>query len=172
MLVPPHHRPRARRILADLGVALRAWIAGQLAAMVLLGLLTTLGLALLGTPFALAFGTFAGVAAIVPFFGTLASTVLPALFALTVGGVPKALAVAGLGIGVHLIEANFVAPILMERQVHLPPVLTIAAVLIMGKLLGTIGLLVAVPILAVLMILLRHLLIGAVYGDPINGAKT
>ncbi|HEX5386172.1 MAG TPA: AI-2E family transporter [Gemmatimonadales bacterium] len=167
-LVPPARRPLAERILDDLGVTLRAWVAGQIVAMTLLGLLTTLGLWLLGIPFALAFGTFAGVAAIVPFFGTLFSTVLPALFALTVGGLPKALAVAGLGVAVHLIEANFVSPVVMERQVNLPPVLTIAGVLVMGELLGTIGLLVAVPVLAVVLVLVRHLLLGEVYGDQLT----
>ncbi len=169
-LIPPARRPLARRILADLGITLRAWIAGQIAAMALLGLLTTLGLWLLGVPYALAFGVFAGVAAIVPFFGTLASTALPALFALTVGGLSKALAVTVLGIVVHLIEANVVAPMVMERQVKLPPVLTIAGVLLMGRLFGTIGLLVAVPVLAVCLVLVRHLLLGEVYGDPVAAA--
>jgi predicted PurR-regulated permease PerM len=119
-------------------------------------------------PYFLAFGVFAGVAAIVPFFGTLVSTILPALFALSVAGVPKALLVAALGVVVHLIEANLVAPQVMERQVNLPPVLTIAGVLLMGRLFGTIGLLVAVPILAVIMVLVRHILLGELYGDPVS----
>jgi predicted PurR-regulated permease PerM len=166
-LVPPARRPLALRILPDLGTTLRAWVVGQITAMFILGLLTTLGLWILGVPYFLAFGVFAGVAAIVPFFGTLVSTILPALFALSVAGVPKALLVAALGILVHLIEANLVAPQVMERQVNLPPVLTIAGVLLMGRLFGTMGLLVAVPIIAVIMVLVRHILLGEVYGDPI-----
>jgi predicted PurR-regulated permease PerM len=167
-LVPPSHRRLTRAILTDLGMTLRAWVVGQLVAMMLLGLLTTLGLWLLDVPYFLAFGVFAGVAAIVPFFGTLLSTVLPALFALGVSGLGKAIAVAGVGVGVHLIEANFVAPYVMERQVNLPPVLTIAGVLLIGKLFGLAGLLVAVPILAVVMVLVRHILLGEVYGDPVD----
>ncbi len=164
-LVPPPRRPLVRRILPDLATTLRAWVIGQITAMLILGLLTTLGLWILGVPYFLAFGVFAGVAAIVPFFGTLLSTILPALFALSADGVPRMLAVAALGIVVHLIEANLIAPQVMERQVNLPPVLTIAGVLIMGKLFGTMGLLVAVPVLAVIMVLIRHILLGAVYGD-------
>lgn len=167
-LVPPARRPLALRILPDLGTTLRAWVVGQITAMFILGLLTTLGLWILGVPYFLAFGVFAGVAAIVPFFGTLVSTILPALFALSVAGVPKALLVAALGVVVHLIEANLVAPQVMERQVNLPPVLTIAGVLLMGRLFGTIGLLVAVPILAVIMVLVRHIVLGELYGDPIS----
>ena len=87
-------------------------------------------------PYFLAFGVFAGVAAIVPFFGVLLSTVVPALFALGAFGVTKALLVAALGVVVHIIEANFVAPVVMERQVNLPPVVTIAGVLLIGKLFG------------------------------------
>jgi predicted PurR-regulated permease PerM len=167
-LAPPSHRVLTRAILTDLGITLRAWVLGQLVAMLLLGLLTTFGLWLLGVPYFLAFGVFAGVAAIVPFFGTLLSTVLPALFALGVSGLGKAIAVAGVGVGVHLIEANFVAPYVMERQVNIPPVLTIAGVLLIGKLFGLAGLVVAVPILAVVMVLVRHILLGEVYGDPLD----
>jgi predicted PurR-regulated permease PerM len=167
-LVPPAHRRLARVILYDLKLTLHAWVVGQLIAMVLLAALTTLGLWVLGVPYFLAFGVFAGIAAIVPFFGTLFSTLIPALFALGVAGLGKAIAVAALGIGVHLIEANFVAPVVMERKVNLPPVITIAGVLLIGKLFGLAGLIVAVPILAFVMVLIRHILMGEVYGDSVS----
>ena len=167
-VVPPSRRRLAREILADLGSTLRAWVVGQAIAMVLLGGLTTLGLWALGVPYFLAFGVFAGVAALVPFFGTLFSTLLPALFALGVAGLPKALAVLAIGVGVHLIEANVVAPVVMERQINLPPVITIAGVLLIGKLFGLAGLVVAVPILVLVLILVRHILLGEVYGDRMS----
>ena len=170
-LVPPGRRQLGRIILYDLKVTLRGWVVGQLIAMVLLAALTTLGLWILGIPYFLAFGVFAGIAAIVPFFGTLLSTLVPALFALGVFGLPKALAVGALGIGVHLIEANFVAPVVMERQVNLPPVVTIAGVLLIGKLFGLAGLIVSVPILTFIMVLIRHILLGEVYGDPVSEVK-
>src|SRR5438093_5536672 len=55
--------------------------------------------------------------------------------------------------------------LIMERKVSLPPVLTIASVLVMGTLLGVIGLIVAVPVLAVTMVFLRHIVQGEIYGD-------
>jgi predicted PurR-regulated permease PerM len=170
-LVPPARRPLARVILYDLKLTLHSWVVGQIIAMVVLAALTTLGLWVLGVPYFLAFGMFAGLAAIVPFFGTLASTLVPALFALGVMGLGKALAVTALGVGVHLVEANFVAPVVMERKVNLPPVITIAGVLLIGKLFGLAGLIVAVPILAFVMVLVRHLLLGEIYGDPISELK-
>lgn len=166
-LVPPRRRPLARNILADLRVTLRAWVVGQLVAMVVLALLTGIGLWILGVPYFLAFAAFAGVAAIVPFFGVLFSTLIPALFVLGVGGFAKAIAVLILGVVVHLIEANLLAPVVMERQVNVPPVVTIAGVLLIAKLFGFAGLIVAVPILAFVMVLIRHILLGEVYGDPI-----
>jgi predicted PurR-regulated permease PerM len=170
-LIPPARRALTRVILYDLNLTLHAWVVGQIIAMVVLAVLTTLGLWILGVPYFLAFGIFAGIAAIVPFFGTLFSTVIPALFALGVAGLPKAVAVTLLGIGVHLVEANFVAPVVMERKVNLPPVITIAGVLLIGKLFGLAGLIVAVPILAFVMVLIRHILLGEVYGDPISEVK-
>jgi predicted PurR-regulated permease PerM len=170
-LIPPSRRPLGRVILYDLKLTLHAWVVGQIISMVLLAVLTTLGLWALGVPYFLAFGVFAGIAAIVPFFGTLFSTVVPALLVLGVNGLPKAVAVILLGIGVHLIEANFVAPIVMERQVNLPPVITIAGVLLIGKLFGLAGLIIAVPILAFVMVLIRHILLGEVYGDAVSEVK-
>jgi predicted PurR-regulated permease PerM len=170
-LVPPARRPLARVILYDLKLTLHSWVVGQIIAMVVLAALTTLGLWILGVPYFLAFGIFAGVAAIVPFFGTLFSTLIPALYALGIAGFPKAVAVTLLGVGVHLIEANFVAPVVMQRKVNLPPVITIAGVLLIGKLFGLAGLIIAVPILAFVMVLIRHVLLGEVYGDPISEAK-
>ena len=96
-LVPPGRRPLARSILADLRTTLRAWVVGQILAMVLLAALTTLGLWVLGIPYFLAFGVFAGVAAIVPFFGVLFSTLLPTLFALGALGLGKAIGATAAG---------------------------------------------------------------------------
>ena len=100
-----------------------------------------------------------------PFFGSLVSTLLPALFVVGTGEWVRVVAVIALGVVVHVVEANLVLPRIMERKVALPPVLTIAGVLIMGTLLGAIGLVVAVPILAVTMVLLRHVLQGEIYGE-------
>lgn len=163
-LFPPLHRDLVRNVLADLSRTLRSWIVGQLTSMTLLGVLTTIGLWALGVPYWLTFGLFAGVAAIVPFFGTLISTLLPALFVLGASGGPgRALAVIGLGVLIHLIEGNLVSPLIMQRQVNLPPVLTILSVLIMGKLLGPVGLLVALPTLVLLDVIVRRVLMNRIY---------
>lgn len=166
-LVPPRFRELAQRILKDVAATLRAWVVGQLLAMLFLGVLTACGLVALGVPYWLAFGAFTGLVAVVPFFGTLVSTLLPALFVIGGENWVKVIAVILLGVVVHLIEANVIVPRIMERKVSLPPVLTIASVLIMALLLGPIGLIVAVPVLAVTMVVVRHVLQGAIYGEGV-----
>jgi predicted PurR-regulated permease PerM len=166
-LVAPRHRGVARRIVTDAAATLRAWIVGQLLAMLVLALLTAVGLLVLGVPYWLAFGIFTGLVAVVPFFGTLVSTLLPALFVVGSGDWAKVVAVITLGVVVHLVEANVVVPRIMQKRVHLPPVLTICSVLIMATLLGPIGLIVAVPVLAVTLVLVRHVLHAELYGEGV-----
>ena len=165
-LFAPRHRAIAMRVFDDTAATLRAWVVGQLIAMAVLASLTAIGLWILGVPYWLAFGIFTGLVAIVPFFGTLVSTLLPALFMVASGDWLKVLLVLLLGVLVHVFEANIVVPRIMQRKVELPPVLTIASVLVMGSLLGAIGLIVAVPVLCVTMVLIRHILHGEVYGEP------
>lgn len=168
-LFPPIHRDLVRDVLGDLDATLRSFIVAQLTAMAFLAAITALGLYLLRVPFWLPFGVFTGIVAIVPFFGTLVSTVLPALFVLNGSGIGSfspfghSVLVVLLGVVVHLIEGNVVAPLVMSRRVDLPPVLTIMSVLIMGKLLGGMGLIVAVPTLAATMVIVRRILITRIY---------
>ena len=166
---PPVHRDLVRDVLHETADTLRRWIIGQLLAMLILAAFTALGLYLLDVPFWLPFGIFTGAVAIVPFFGTLVSTVVPALFVLGgpgfygIGPGGHALLVILLGTVIHLIESNVVIPLITANRVHLPPVLTIMSVLIIGKLLGPLGLLVAVPTLAVIMVVVRRILVNRIY---------
>ncbi|MDP1889805.1 MAG: AI-2E family transporter [Gemmatimonadaceae bacterium] len=164
-LTPPRHRDTARDVIRAATLALRAWTFAQLLAMFVLGALTAVGLWALGVPYWLTFGIFTGVVALVPFFGTLVSSLLPALFVLADGDWVRALLVVVFGFVIHFIENNLVNPLIMHKHASLPPVLTIMSVLICGKLLGPMGLLVAVPGLAVLLVLLRKLLVERGYGS-------
>jgi predicted PurR-regulated permease PerM len=163
-LFPPVHRDLVRDVLSGLGETLRAYIVGQLAAMFVLGGLTAIGLAAIGVPYFLTFGVFSGIAALVPVFGVLLATTIPALFVLGgPDGVTKALLVIGVGTLVHVIAGNLVSPLIMSKKVDLPPVLTIIAVLIAGELLGPLGLVVAVPLLASIMVIVRRIVIDRIY---------
>ncbi len=163
-LFPPIHRDLVRDVLRDLADALRAYIVGQLLTMTVLAALTAAGLYILDVPYWLTFGVFTGLVAVVPFFGTLLSTTLPALFVLGgPGGGTRALYVLTLGVVIHLIEGNLVSPLVMSKKIDMPPVLTITAVLVIGKLLGPLGLVVALPTLVTVMVIVRRILINRIY---------
>jgi predicted PurR-regulated permease PerM len=161
-LFPLAHRDFVNTVLTDLGSTLRSWIVGQLLTMFVLGLLTAVGLYVLRVPFWLPFGLFAGLVAIVPFFGTLVSTILPALFVLngdgigSIGATGHSVLVIIFGSLVHVLGAYVVMPVIMQNKVKLPPVHVLVSVLIMGQLIGAMGLVIAVPTLAVAMVIMRH----------------
>jgi predicted PurR-regulated permease PerM len=132
--------------------------------MSVLAVFTAFFLWMLNVPYWLTFGVFTGLVSIIPFFGTPLSTLLPAAFVITgPNGGTRALLVLGVGVLVHLIEGNLVSPLVMSKRVELPPVLTIMAVLVMGRLLGPLGLVIAVPALASVMVIVRRILINRIY---------
>jgi predicted PurR-regulated permease PerM len=168
-LFPPVHRDTVRDVMRDIGTTLKAWIVAQLLAMTVLAALTALGLYILRVPYWLTFGIFVGAVVIVPFFGTLIGTLLPALFVLGgngfagIGPGGHFLLVILLGVVVHIIEGNFVLPLITAKRVESPPVLSMMAVLIVAKLFGVFGVIVAVPMAAVVMVLIRRVVIHRLY---------
>lgn len=168
-LFPPIHRDLARDVLTDAGTTLRSWIAAQLLAMTVLGMLTAIGLYILDVPYALTFGVFTGAVVIIPFFGTLIGTLLPALFVLGgngyagIGPGGHFILVVLLGVLLHIIEGNVVVPLITSKRLEIPPVLSMLAVLIVGRLLGLGGIIVSVPLLAVTLVVVRRVLIHRVY---------
>ncbi len=164
VLFPPAHRDLVRDVLRDLGRTLKAYIIAQLSTMFILGGLTALGLWAIGVPYWLTFGVLSAVAALVPYFGVIIATIVPALFVIGApNGVTRAIVVVALGNAIHIVWGNLISPLIMERNVDLPPALTILAVLLAGELLGPLGLLVAVPLLAVTMVLIRRILVERIY---------
>jgi len=168
-LFPPVHRDTVRDVMRDIGTTLKAWIVAQLLAMTVLAALTALGLYILRVPYWLTFGIFVGAVVVVPFFGTLIGTLLPALFVLGgqgVGGIGPGghfMLVVFLGVLVHIIEGNFVLPLITAKRVEIPPVMSMMAVLIVAKLFGVFGVIVAVPMAAVVMVLIRRVVIHRLY---------
>jgi predicted PurR-regulated permease PerM len=153
-LLPPSWRGRGREIMEQLGRTLQSWFMGQLVDMLVVTLLTGVGLALLGMKLALTLAVFAGLMNFVPFIGALVGAV-PALV-VAIGQSPgMALWVAGLFIVVQGLEGNVIAPLVQKRTVALPPALTIFAQTLLGTLFGALGLVLATPIMAAVMVLVR-----------------
>jgi predicted PurR-regulated permease PerM len=155
-LFPLDLRGRALEVMGRLRRAWLSWLAGVGISMVVLGVLFYVGLRIVGLGFAVGFAVISALAVVVPYFGALASGVPPILYAFTYSP-GKALAVLVVYIVAHEVEGNVVAPLVMARAVRLHPAVIAIGVVIMGDLFGALGLIVAVPILAALVILVDEL---------------
>jgi predicted PurR-regulated permease PerM len=155
-LFPPDRRDGVAAIMERLRDAWIGWMQGLAVAMLVLGVIFYVGLRIVGLDFALVFAVLSALAVTVPYFGALASGVPPVLYGLTYSP-GKALAVVAVYIVAHQIEGNIIAPLVMARAISLHPALIAVGVVVMGELLGAIGLIVAVPILAALVVLTDEL---------------
>lgn len=166
-LVPPGQRERARTVVDELGRTLRGWILGQLVAMVIVGLLVGIGLWIVGVPAAWGLALIAGLLEFIPFIGPFLAFLPAALLALSQGATP-AIATVVLYVVVQQLEGNVITPLVQRRTVQLPPALTIAAVFVAGALFGAVGLLVATPLVAVILVLVKMLYLHDVLGETVE----
>lgn len=163
-LFPQRHRKRVREILYEIGETLSWWLIGKGASMLFIGVLTWIGLSIIGVPLALTLGLIAGLLSFIPNFGPILSAV-PAILLAFIDSPTSALYVLGLFVLVQLIESNLATPLIERRTVELPPVLTIVSQLALAILIGAVGLILATPILAVVMVLVQTLYIQDILGD-------
>lgn len=168
-LVPRGRRERAREVLRAVGSTLRYWLLGKILAMALIGVVTTVGLWLLGLPLALTLGVLAALLTFIPNIGPVLSAVPAVLLALTQSPT-RALYVVLLYIGVQVVESYLITPIVQRRTVSLPPGLTLTAQVLAGVLLGAMGLVLATPLAAALLVLVQMLYVQDVLGDPVSVA--
>jgi len=157
--VPPASRSRMRAILADMATVLRKWLVTQLIAMLVIGVVSTIALLILGVKAAFALGIIAGLLEFVPTIGPILSAV-PAIAMGFLDSPQKALVVALAYLIIQQVEGNVLIPLLMQGGVDLPPAATILAQLLMALLFGFLGLMVAVPLLAAIMVPVRRLYLG------------
>lgn len=155
-LVPVRGRDTTRELLDELEQTLRSWLGGQLVMMAFIGLVTGFGLWVIGVPYWLALGILAGLLEFIPYLGPILSAVPSLLIALTVG--PNvALLTLALLMGVQFVENNVLQPLVQRSAVDVPPALLIVVLFAMGSLFGVAGLLVATPLLAVVIVVVRRL---------------
>jgi len=155
-LFPRAARPTVLAALDKSGIALRKWLVGQASAMVAVGALTFIGLALLQVPLSLSLALIAGLLEFVPFVGPIVASVPGILMGFTQGP-QEALYVALLYLAINQIEGNVIMPIIQKWAVSLPPALGILSVVAFGTLFGIAGVLFAVPLMVVVMILVQEI---------------
>ena len=167
-LVAPAKRRRAHYVLQQTSVALWRWELGRLFSMTVIGVVTGVGLWLMGVPVPGALGLLAGILTFVPYVGTVISAIPAALLAFTI---TPWLAVYTLILyfGAHTLEGYILVPLVQKRAAHLPPALTLSAQALLSVIIGLAGLALATPLAAAAMVLTRLIYVEGVLGDASGG---
>jgi predicted PurR-regulated permease PerM len=163
-LIPRRHRRRTRDVVGTVGHTLQAWLAGQLVDMLVVGLVIGGGLALLGVPLPFILGVIAALLNFVPYIGAIGGAVPAVLIALSQGP-QQALFVAALFVVVQALEGNVLSPMIQRSAINLPPAATILAQTALGALFGLPGIILATPMAAAILAVLRE-----VTSDATDGA--
>jgi predicted PurR-regulated permease PerM len=163
-LVPPARRSRAADVLHETASAIWYWMLGRLFSMTVLGVLTALGLWVLGVPLPIALGFLAGIMTFVPYIGSIASAIPSVLIAASIN-LGLAVYVVALYLGIHLTEGYILVPPVQRRVVHLPPALTLSAQVVLGVLAGFLGLLLATPLVAAALVIIHMVYVEDVLGE-------
>ena len=137
---------------------LGSWFIGQITLGVSIGIATYIGLNLLGIEFALSLAIIAGLLEIVPIIGPIISAVPAVLIALTTSPVLAVIVIALFFI-IQQLENNILVPMVMRKALGLPPLVTIIALMIGGRLAGVSGMVLAVPIVVISQLVIRELLL-------------
>ena len=168
-LVPQEHQQRYASLLLRLDVGLNGVVRGQLLICLVNGILTMIGLILIGVPFAFTLGLVAMVFSLIPIFGTILSTIPIMVMGLTVSVGTGFLALAWILV-IHFIEGNFLNPKIMGTAAHIHPVLIVFALVTGEHTAGIPGALLAVPIFSILQTLFLFLKAMVEEFDPAKQA--
>jgi len=163
-LFPHGRRDRVAAVLTSVAGVLRKWLITQLIAMVTIGAVSTVVLAILGVKAAFALGLLSGLLEFIPTVGPIVSS-LPAIAMGFLDSPEKALYVAVAYIGIQFLENHLLIPLLMKGGINIPPVLTILSQALMAILFGFLGLMCAVPLLAAVITAVKMLYVEDVVGD-------
>ena len=169
MLFPKPMQAQIAKTLDDASEALRLWLGGQLLAMIIVGILIGVGLALVGVPSALALGLIAGVTEFIPIVGPVIGAVPALLLASTEGWHTVAWTLA-VFVVVQQIESNLIMPLVAGRAVAVPPAVGLFAVVAIGVLFGPLGLLLGYPLAVVTDVAVRKLYVRATLGEKVEVA--
>lgn len=166
-LFPMSRRHRVAEALYACLHVLRSWLFGQAIAMVIVGTVMGVGLAIIGVRLSLILGVLAGLFEFVPVVGPVVA-VLPALLLALAESGRQALWVLALYTVIQSAESYVITPLVQRRAVEMPPVMTIVAQLSLGWLAGPMGLLVAVPLVAATMVAVQMLYVHDYLKDRVD----
>jgi predicted PurR-regulated permease PerM len=156
-VVPPRRRRDVRAILRDIDAVVAGWVRGQAIVTTILAGLYAIGFTAVGMPLSLPIGLAVGALTVIPFVGTFVGASIAALVTIANGGSGETLLeVGGVILCLHLLEAAVLTPKIVGHRVGLSETGALFAVVAGGKLLGFVGVVLAVPIAATTAVLVRY----------------
>lgn len=153
--IPGQYKTEAADLADDIGETLRRWLVGQLMTMTSLFVITWVGLTIIGIPGALVLGFITGLLSFIPNVGAVLAGVLIVLASLGSGWAAIS-AAFGLYLLVQFLEGNVLTPLIQRRAIDIPPATLFAAQIFLGFLFGLWGLALALPIIAIVNVVLKH----------------
>ena len=167
-LFPLTYRHRVREIIARLDYTLRGWLKATIISMGFVAIVTWLGLVLIGVQQAAALGVLAGLLSFIPNFGPII-TLIPSVavgIVQTPGNIGWIIVII---YGVSFIQSQVVGPLLVAGSINLPPVLVLLGQIVAGYFFGFLGIMLAVPLSAIVMVLVQEIYIRDILGDEAIG---
>lgn len=156
-MIPPRRRATIREVVLEIDRVVAGWVRGQAIVTSILAVLYAIGFSIVGMPLSVPIGLLVGALTVIPFVGTLVGAAIAALVTLADGGSLETLGAVGVVIIVlHLLEAGVLTPKIVGHRVGLSESGALLAVVAGGKLLGFVGIVLAVPIAATIAVLVRH----------------
>jgi predicted PurR-regulated permease PerM len=166
-LFPERERPRLRDVMLRVGRTLQLWLLGQLVPMAAIGIFIGGGLFLIGVRLWLPLGILAALLNFIPNFGPIIAAV-PAILIALASDPTKVLWVIALNVAAQNLEGYFITPMVQRRAVELPPALTILSQVLMGLLLGPLGVILAAPLTAAAVVVIKMLYVEDTLGTPVH----
>lgn len=165
-LAPRNYRPRAYEILQELVKAIRLSVGAQVLAMVIVGTMSFVGLSIIGVENALALAVLSGLLNFIPTFGAIIALLIAAIFTLATD-IDKLIPVIIWYLLLQQLESNIITPRVVKNALQLPGAVIIITQIIAGALFGFLGIMLAVPLIAVILVLIRELYVY----DILNSRK-
>ncbi|MEO8560817.1 MAG: AI-2E family transporter [bacterium] len=164
-LLPARRRAQGAEVMRRVAMVLRKWLVTQLIAMVVIGAVTTTVLLVLKVKAAFALGVLAGLFEFIPTVGPLLSAV-PSVAMGFLDSPEKAATVVVAYWGIQFLENHILIPLLMKGGMDLPPALTVITQALLALVFGFLGLMVAVPLLATVMVMVQVLYVEQNHAGP------
>jgi len=153
-LLKPENHDKLSLCISRVSTVVRSYVLGLFTVIIILAVLNTTGLMLIGIEHAMFFGLLAALLTVIPYFGVFIGSLLPIIFAfLTKDSFWYPLGVALMFWFIQFLEGNFITPNIIGNKVSLNPFIIILALFVGGMLWGAIGMILAIPIVAMLKVI-------------------